>query len=150
MLTAGIGAEDQGIHDERAHRRARTAMYAVADGLTGKGLDILGQEWEEQYYLKAANAWGALCEATIGANGLFSWEYRAAEGCWTDAAQIAAMTMILLGAGNAAEACTGPSGRTLIWGPRLGRSCGGPAVQADRVRDPGPRSFPRAHPWMPS
>ena len=105
MPAEAVASDDQRIHDKRARRRAWAAMHAVADGLTGQGLDILGQEWEEAFRLKATNAWGALCEATIGPGQLFRWEYRSADGCWTDPVQIAAMAMILLGADNATEAC---------------------------------------------
>jgi hypothetical protein len=96
--------EDHHIFSDEAHRRAREAMHAVADGLTDQGLDILGQEWDEAHYLKATNAWGALCEATIGANGTFTWDYRAAGGPWTDPAQITAMAMILLAADSPEDA----------------------------------------------
>ncbi|MGO9081055.1 MAG: hypothetical protein ACLQDY_18785 [Streptosporangiaceae bacterium] len=109
MPTAAVASGDPSIHNKRAHHGAWAAMHVVADGLTGQGLDILGQEWEEAFYLKATNAWGALCEATVGPNELFRWEYRSADGGWTDPAQIAVMTMILLGADNAAEACNAPS-----------------------------------------
>jgi hypothetical protein len=98
MLMAVTSAEDHHIFGDEAHRRAREAMHAVADGLTDQGLDILGQEWDEAHYLKATNAWGARCEATIGANGTFTWDYRAAGAPWTDPAQITAMTMTLLAA----------------------------------------------------
>lgn len=109
MPAEAVASDDQRIHDKRTRRRAWAAMHAVADGLTDQGLDILGQEWEEAFRLKATNAWGALCEATIGPGQLFRWEYRSADGCWTDPVQIAAMAMILLGADNATEACGEPS-----------------------------------------
>jgi hypothetical protein len=48
--------------------------------------------------LKATNAWGALCEATISADGAFAWDYRAIDGAWTDPAPITAMTLALLDA----------------------------------------------------
>jgi hypothetical protein len=102
MLMATNRNEDHRVFDDEAHRRAREAMHAIADGLTDQGLDILGQEWDEAHYLKASNAWGARCDATVGANGTFTWDYRAAGAAWTDPAQITAMTMTLLAADSAA------------------------------------------------
>jgi len=104
MLMAAVSDEDHRIFVAEAHRRARDAMHAVADGLTDQGLDILGQEWDEAHYLKASNAWGALCEATIGANGTFTWDYRTADAAWTDPAQITAMAMTLLAADSPDDA----------------------------------------------
>jgi len=103
-----VSEQNHRIFDHEAHRRARDAMHAVADGLTDQGLDILGQECDEALYLKAANAWGALCEATIGANGTFTWDYRAADATWTDPAQITAMAMTLLGADIPSDAAPAP------------------------------------------
>ena len=60
------------------------------------------QEWDEAHYLKATNAWGARCDATVGANDTFTWDYYAVGATWTDAAQITAMTMTLLAADSAA------------------------------------------------
>jgi hypothetical protein len=102
VLMAATSTENHHIFGDEAHRRAREAMHAVADGLTDQGLDILGQEWDEAHYLKATNAWGARCEATVGANGTFTWDYRAAGAPWTDPAQITAMTMTLLAADSTA------------------------------------------------
>lgn len=98
MTTRDSGAQPHRIFDEEAHDRAYAAMRAVADGLGDQGLDILGQEWQEAHYLKATNAWGALCEATVGADGFFTWEYRPSDGTWDEPAEIAAMILALLGA----------------------------------------------------
>jgi hypothetical protein len=98
MLMAVTSTENHRISGDEAHHSAREAMHAVADGLTDQGLDILGQEWDEAHYLKATNAWGARCEATVGANGTFIWEYGAVDAPWTDPAQITAMVMTLLAA----------------------------------------------------
>ena len=111
MTAQAEHARQQRIHDDEAHRRAFAAMHAVADGLAGQGLDILGQEWAEAHYLKATNAWGALCEATIGADGTFTWEYRPAGAAWDEPAQIAGMALILLGADTAAAEPAEPPAR---------------------------------------
>jgi hypothetical protein len=97
MLVAITSDENHRIFDDEAHRRAREAMHAIADRLTDQGLNILGQEWDEAHYLKATNAWGVMCDATIGANGTFTWDYRA-DATWTDPAQITAVAMTLLAA----------------------------------------------------
>jgi hypothetical protein len=103
-------SDDEGprIFSDEAHRRARETMYGVANGLVDQGLDVLGQEWEEAHYLKAVNAWGALCDATIGADGTFTWDYRAADPARTDPAQIAdiAMTLLAFGTHDDAAALT--------------------------------------------
>lgn len=109
MPSAAVANGDPNNHYKRAQHRTRATMHVVADGLADQGLDILGQEWEEALYLKATNAWGALCEATVGPNDLFRWEYRSVDSNWTDPVQIAAMTMILLDADHAAQACNAPS-----------------------------------------
>jgi hypothetical protein len=101
MVTAALSDDSYQAGGEQARRRARAAVHAVADGLTDQGLDILGPEWDGSHCLKATNAWNALCEATIHDNGRFTWEYRAAKGGWTDPAQLAAMTLTLLGASDA-------------------------------------------------
>ena len=98
MLMAATNDENPHLFDDEAHRGARDAMHAIADGLTDQGLDILGQEWDEAHYLKANNAWGAVCDATVGANGTFTWNYRVTGTPWTDPAQITAMAMTLLAA----------------------------------------------------
>jgi hypothetical protein len=105
MLMAAAGDENDGDENDHVHAVAvhAVAVHAVADGLTGQGLDILGQEWEEARYLKATNAWGARGEATVGANGVFTWEYYAAGRRWDDPAQIADMALILLGADPPAD-----------------------------------------------
>jgi hypothetical protein len=105
MITMVLtGMQDSRVYDAQAHSRARAAMREVADGLSSQGMDILGQEWQEAHYLKASNVWGALCDATVGANGLFTWEYRPVGGAWTDPEQAAGMAMHLLGASSDAGA----------------------------------------------
>ncbi|MGH3404042.1 MAG: hypothetical protein ACRDRJ_16295 [Streptosporangiaceae bacterium] len=111
MPEAAVAHGEKSIHDKQARYQTWAAMQTLADGLTDQGLDILGQEREEDFCLKATNAWGALCEATVGPGQLFRWEYRSADGGWTDPAQIAAMAMILLGADDAADARDAPSRR---------------------------------------
>jgi hypothetical protein len=93
-------ASDDGhrFRGEQARRRARAAALAMADGLTGQGLDIVCPEWEETHCLRATNAWSALCEATITAGGAFAWDYRAIDGAWTDPAPVTAMVLALLAA----------------------------------------------------
>jgi hypothetical protein len=86
------------VYGEQGHERAAAAMREIADRLTEEGMDIHGQVWKEVHYLKAANVWGALCEATVGANGMFAWEYRPLDGAWDDPEQAAAMAGRLLGA----------------------------------------------------
>lgn len=90
------------IYDDMAHQRAFATMHAVADGLADQGLDVLGQEWDEAHYLKATNAWGALCEATVGADGVFTWEYRPVDAIWEGPEDIVRMALTLLGADAAA------------------------------------------------
>jgi hypothetical protein len=113
---AGEQAGDGAELDGEARRRARALVAAVADGLGEQGLDITGQEWEKACYLKASNAWGALGEATVGADGTFSWEYRPVDGGWGDAGQMAAMVGALLGtewAGDPRPAVPGYPGQTV-------------------------------------
>jgi hypothetical protein len=108
MMTAAVADDSFPVRDEQARQRARAAMLAVADGLAEQGLDILGQEWEGSHRLKATNAWSALCEATIAENGGFTWHYRSGAGAWTEPAQIAAMTLTLLGASDAGPGTGAP------------------------------------------
>jgi hypothetical protein len=137
MLMAAVGDENHRIFDGEAHRRAREAMHAIADGLTDQGLDILGQEWDEAHYLKATNAWGALCDATVGAEGTFAWDYRSAGATWTDPAQITAMTLL---AADGAAATLPPlrfPGQTLKSAVGLtARARGLHARLADVIADP--------------
>jgi len=140
MLMAAVSDEDHRIFDDEARRRARDTMHAVADGLTDQGLDILGQEWDEAHYLKATNAWGALCEATIGANGTFTWDYRTAGATWTDPAQITTIAMTLLAADTPDDAPSSPlrfPGQTLKSAVGLAaRARGLHARLADVIADP--------------
>jgi hypothetical protein len=140
MLMAATNDENPPLFDDEAHRRARDAMHAIADGLTDHGLDILGQEWEEAHYLKANNAWGALCDATVGANGTFTWNYRVTGTPWTDPAQITAMAMILLAADTPDDTAPPPlrfPGQTLKSAVGLAaRARGLQARFADVIADP--------------
>jgi len=90
---------DQG--NERACGEAAVmVMNAVADGLAGHGLDILGPAWEETHHFKVTNVQGALCEVIVGENGSVSWEYRQVHGYRADPAHVTAMVLGFLGAGG--------------------------------------------------
>jgi hypothetical protein len=137
---SAVSDEDLRIFVDETRPRAREALHAVADGLTDQGLDILGQEWDEAHYLKATNAWGAMCEATTDGNGTFTWDYRAADATWTDPAQITAMAITLLAADSPDDAASLPlrfPGQTLKSAVGLAaRACGLHARLADVIADP--------------
>jgi len=87
-------------HDQRAcTQTAADVRLAVADGLTAHDLDVLDPAGEGSQYLKVTNARGALCEIMISEHGSATWEYHPFSG-EPGPAQITAMVLELLGAGN--------------------------------------------------
>jgi hypothetical protein len=71
----------------------------VADGLTDQGFEVRDPVMENSYFLKVTNARHAYCEIMMSKTGSVTWEYRRFDGR-LGPAQITAMVMSILGAGN--------------------------------------------------
>jgi len=96
-------------HDQRAcSETAADARLAVADGLTAHDLDVLDPAGEGSQYLKVTSARNALCEIMISEHGSVTWEYHPFSG-GPGPAQITAMVLELLGAGNGEDRGASPN-----------------------------------------
>jgi hypothetical protein len=71
----------------------------VADGLADQGFEVRDPVMENLHFLKVINARHAYCEIMISETGAVTWEYRRFDGR-LGPAQITAMVMSILGAGN--------------------------------------------------
>ena len=63
----------------------------IADELTASGYSV-----HDPGCLKIINARGAICDLTMTASGLLTWEYRSSEGSHIDPAQLTSMVTAIL------------------------------------------------------
>lgn len=103
MSAVVIAQEDERVHGETAVM----VMNALADGLSGHGLEIMGPAWGTHYF-KVANVQGALCEVIISESGSVSWECRQVHGYRSDPAHVTALVLGFLGAGGTEHRGTPP------------------------------------------
>jgi hypothetical protein len=104
MSTMAVAHEDERNGDGAAGG----VMLAVADGLTGQGLEIVGPWWGYSQLLKIMNARGAFCEVAIDDAGSVCWEYRPLCACKADPAQVAAMVLDVLTTDDTERDCAAP------------------------------------------
>jgi hypothetical protein len=83
--------------NERDSAATLKAMHTVANGLTGRNLDVSGPEWDGSHYLKITNVPGVLSEVTIRNDGSVEWEYMLRHDIQPDAMHLTDVVRGVLG-----------------------------------------------------